>query len=334
MSADRMRALLFDEPAPDATKTRVGRVEIPAPGPGQVAIRVTHAGVNFKDVMARRGDPGYVRAWPFIPGLEVAGFVHAVGEGVEESRVGEQVVAFTGEGGLAEFTTADARLTIAIPDGLAPEMAAAAVGAPLTAMILIDEFGHLKEGETVLVHSAAGGVASAVAQLARQAGAGRLLGTVGDPTRVPAAERNGYDTVVVRGDALATAIRRATNGRGVDLILDPQGTTALDTDLDIAAPGARIILFGNATGAPFRPLPPVERMMSGLLTITGFSLAALAARAPERLTSALRDVLGHMTTGTLQLEITVLDGLAAASDAQQSLAEGRGATKYVTRLQA
>jgi NADPH:quinone reductase len=334
MSAHRMQALLFDEPATDTTRTRVGRVEIPEPAQGQVAIRVTHAGVNFKDVMARRGDPGYVRAWPFVPGLEVAGLVHAVGEGVEAPRLGEQVVAFTGEGGLAEFVIADARLTIAIPHGLAPEMAAAAVGAPLTAMLLIDEFGHLHEGETVLIHSAAGAVASAVAQLARQAGSGGLLGTVGDPTRVAAAERNGYDRVVVRGGDFTTAIRHATNGRGVDLILDPQGTTTLDADLDIAAPGARIILFGNATGTRFGPLPPLERLMFGLLSITGFSLAALAASAPERLRSALRAVLQHMTTGTLQLEITVIDGLAAASEAQQSLAEGRGATKYVTRLQA
>ncbi len=242
-------------------------------------------------------------------------------------------MAFTGAGGLAEFAVADARLTIAIPDGLAPELAAAAVGAPLTAMLLTDELGHLKAGETILVHSAAGGVARAVAQLARLAGASSLIGTVGDLTRIHAAERNGYDTISVRGPDLATAIRRATNDRGVDLILDPQGTTTLDTDLGIAAPGARIILFGNATGAPFGPLPPLERLMSGLLTITGFSLAALAATAPQRLTSALGRVLQQMVVGTLQLEVTVLDGLAAAGEAQQSLAEGRGATKYVIRLQ-
>ena len=75
----RMRALIYDAPAPDASATHVAELDVPAPEPGGVTIRVTHAGVNFKDIMARRGDPGYVSAWPFVPGLEVAGVVHAVG---------------------------------------------------------------------------------------------------------------------------------------------------------------------------------------------------------------------------------------------------------------
>jgi NADPH:quinone reductase len=334
MSAHRMQALLFDGPAPDTTRTRVGSVKVPVPAPGQVTIRVTHAGVNFKDVMARRGDPGYVQAWPFVPGLEVAGRVHAVGPGVRHPLPGEQVVAYTGQGGLAEFAVADARLTVAKPDDLAPEQAAAAVGAPLTAALLINEFGHLKDGETVLVHSAAGAVASAVAQLARQAGAGVLMGTVGDLSRVPAAQRNGYDTVAERGPDLATTLRQATDGGGVDLILDPQGTDSLSIDLEIAAPGARIILFGNASGAPFDPLPALGSLMSNALTVTGFSLAALAAKAPERVALALRWVLDEMAAGRLHLDVTLTEGLATAADAQQALAEGRGATKYVSHIEA
>jgi NADPH2:quinone reductase len=94
-----MRALLFDAPAPDTMNTRVGELPIPEPGPGAASIRVTHASVNFKDVVARRGDPGYVPDWPFVPGLEVAGFVQAVGAGVSQLSARERVAALTGPGG-------------------------------------------------------------------------------------------------------------------------------------------------------------------------------------------------------------------------------------------
>ena len=139
-----MQALIFDEPAGDTAASRVGELDIPEPGAGEVIIRVTHAGVNFKDIMARRGDPGYVTAWPFVPGLEVAGFVHKLGTDVYHLKAGQPVAAFTGEGGLAEFAVADARLTVPIPDGLAFELAAAAPGARVVK--LDGECGHLGPG--------------------------------------------------------------------------------------------------------------------------------------------------------------------------------------------
>lgn len=327
-----MRALLIDEPAPDTSTTHVGELAVPEPGRGQVLIRVTHAGVNFKDVMARRGDPGYVRAWPFVPGLEAAGVVHATGAEVDSLRVGQPVVALTGEAGLAEFAIADARLTVPVPGGVAPEWAAALPGAPLTAALLINDLGHLQPDETVVVHSAAGGVGHAAAQFARLAGAGALIGTVGDASRIPAAQRNGYHPAVVRGPELTSTVHAATGGHGADLILDPQGTATLDLDLEAGGAGARIILFGNATGAPLGPLPNLEQLMSQVVSLAGFSLAALAARAPERVGARLGRVIEHLAAGELRLDVTVLDGLEAAIDAQQALAEGRGATKYVVQV--
>lgn len=332
MPGERMRALLIDGPAPDTSTTHVGELPIPEPGPGQVRIRVTHAGVNFKDVMARRGDPGYVRAWPFVPGLEVAGFVHATGAEVDVLTIGQPVVAFTGDAGLAEFAVADAHLTVPLPDGIAPGSAAAAPGAPLTAALLINELGHLQPGETIVVHSASGGVGHAAAQFARLAGAGAVIGTVGDASRIEAAQRNGYHPAVVRSPEFPATVRAATDDRGADLILDPQGTAALDLDLEAAGAGARIILFGNAPGAPFDPLPPLAQLMGGVVSLTGFSLAALAAKAPERVGATLRRVLGHLSSGDLTLDVTVLDGLDTVADAQQALADGRGATKYVAQI--
>ena len=328
----RMRALIYDAPAPDASTSRVAELDVPAPEPGGVTIRVTHAGVNFKDIMARRGDPGYVAAWPFVPGLEVAGVVHAVGTGVHELSAGQRVTAFTGDGGLAEFVTADARHTILTPDGLGDELAAAATGVLVSAAVLVDDLGRLRAGETVLVHGAAGGVGHAVAQYARLLGAGRLLGTVGGSARAEAARRAGYDAVVTRGPDVAAEIRAAAGDRGVDLIFDPQGTSLLDVDLAVAAPGARIVLFGNAAGTALDALPPLGSLMGGLLSITGFSLAALAARDPAWLRATLGRVLADLASGAVTLEVTLVDGLVAAAAAQQALAEGRGASKFVVAV--
>jgi NADPH2:quinone reductase len=269
-----------------------------------------------------------------VPGLEVAGTVRALGAGVDALRVGDRVSAFTDHGGLAEVAVAPAQLTVRVPAGLDLERAAAAPGALTTAALLLSDFGHLRPGEVVLVHSAAGGVGQAVVQLARLAGAELVLGTVGDATRVSAVRRAGYDAALVRGPGLTSAIRERTGGRPIDLILDPQGTSLLDLDLDVLAAGGRIVLFGNATGAALDPLPAANRLFAANASIAGFSLASLAATAPERVAGAMHDVLCHLAAGELDVELTKVEGLGAAPRAQQALAEGRGRGKQVVRVRA
>jgi NADPH2:quinone reductase len=305
----KVRALVFDGPALDASTTRVAEIPVPVPGTGQVSIDVHQAGVNFKDVMARRGDPGYVPDWPFVPGLEVAGTVRALGAEVEDVRIGDLVVAYTGAGGLAEVAIAEVALTVPVPRGLELRRAAAAPGALVTAALLVGELGRVRPGETVLV-----------------------LGTVGSPGRVAPALASGYDEVLVRSTQLAAAVHQASDGRDVDLILDPQGTAQVDLDLQVAAPGARIILFGNATGEPLAPLPALGRLFAANASIAGFSLAAFAATAPARLSTALTEVLGHLVVGDLDIELTSVNGLDEAAAAQQALAEGRGPGKQVVEL--
>ncbi|WP_199240321.1 MULTISPECIES: zinc-binding dehydrogenase [Kribbella] len=323
-----MRALLFDRPAPDAGATRVADLESPLPGHGEVAIDVRAAGVNFIDVMARRGDPGYATEWPFVPGLEVAGTVRALGAGVDGPAIGTPVAAFTGSGGLAEVAVVRADLVAVIPEGLSFEQAAAAPGTLTTAALLLN---RLQPGESVLVHSAAGGVGQALASLARLRGAGLLLGTVGGASRVQAAEKAGYDAALIRGDGLVEAVRERTGGRGVDLILDPQGTEWIDTDLELVAPGGRIVLFGNASGTPLAPLA-LGPLFGGNASVGGFSIRGYSAKAPHLVAAALTDVLGKLAQGALTVDPTVVDGLDRAAEAQQALADGRGNGKYVVRL--
>lgn len=332
MSDDTMLALVFDRPASDVTGTDVRRIPRPAPGPGEVAIAVEYAGINFKDVMMRRGDDGWVARGAFVPGLEVAGTVSAVGTGVDRWRVGDRVVALTNTGGLAEVAIARADLTVAIPNDLPTRIAATAPGAITTAVLLVDRIGRVRDGDVVLVHSAAGGVGTAVAALARARTGVTLVGTVGAMSRARAAMQAGYDIVLGRGPALADDIRRELGGRGVDVVLDPQGTDLLDADLAVVAPTGRIVLFGNAGARPFAALPATAQLFAHNVSIGGFSLAALSRAQPAIVASAMEDALRHLAAGTVDLPITDVDGLGGAAAAQEALATGTGATKYVVRL--
>ena len=131
---------------------------------------------------------------------------------------------------------------------------------------------------------------------------------------------------------LAGAVREQTGDRGTDVILDPQGTSLLETDLDVAAPGARIVLFGNAAGGAPDPLPPAGRLFALNASIGAFSLSRMATQLPRRVAAALDTVLTHLASGALRVELHELDGLDAVPDVHQELAEGRGSGKRVIRV--
>ncbi|QKW19848.1 zinc-binding dehydrogenase [Kitasatospora sp. NA04385] len=329
-----MRALVMTE-AGGAEHSHVLDLEPPRPGPGQIAIDVTHAGLNFVDVMARRGDGGYTAAWPHHPGKEVAGTVRALGAGVTGPAVGTPVVAATRTGGLARVAVADAALTVPVPDGVPPHVAATTPLGLATTLLLLTDAGRFAPGESVLVHSASGGIGTAVARLLPHLGGGRLLGTVGRPEKAEAARRHGYDAVHARGTDpadLAARLRAANGGRGIDLVLDPLGTAALDLDLDLLAPGGRIVLFGNAGGGVPDPLPPLPRLLGANATITGFSHNGLLTHAPAKVAAAIRRALDLLATGALDTPVTVLPDLTAVPAAHDLLAAGRAEGKYVVAL--
>ncbi|HWD79038.1 MAG TPA: zinc-binding dehydrogenase [Kribbella sp.] len=323
-----MLAVIFDRPAADSSTTRVAEVEVPVPGPGEVTIDVRAAGVNFIDVMARRGDPGYATQWPFVPGLEAAGTIRAVGSGVTGLEAGMPVAAFTAAGGLAEVVKVPAALVSQLPAGLTFETAAAVPGTLTTAVLLLRS---LRPGGSVLVHSAGGGLGQALGRVARRQGAGLVLGTVGHSSRAASAERAGYDAVLVRDDTLSAAVLRQTDGRGVDLVLDSQGTEWIDKDLEVVAPTGRVVLFGNAGGAALDPIP-TGRLFATNAAVGGFSMRGLAAKAPELIAEAQSEALTAVARGELAVQVTPVDGLQHVAAAQQALADGRGEGKYVVTL--
>ncbi|MFJ8625741.1 zinc-binding alcohol dehydrogenase family protein [Kitasatospora sp. NPDC093550] len=334
-----MRALVMTAPG-GAENSQIREIEEPHPGAGQVTVDVAYAGLNFVDVMTRRGDAAYSAEWPYRPGKEVAGTVREVGAGVVGLAPGDRVVGAPVGAGLAEVAVAEAALTVPLPDGVALREAAAVPLGLATAMLLLTDAGRFTAGDTVLVHSAGGGIGHAVAELVPLLGGGRLIGTVGRPEKAAAAIASGYDHAFARGEApagaldeaLAGVIRTATDGRGVDLVLDPLGTEALELDLAVAAPGARIVLFGNAGGGAVADLPPLGRLMAGNLTVTGFSHRFLAATAPDRLARAIRKVLDLLADGGLKLPVTELPGLEAVPAAHDAMEDRRATGKFVVRV--
>ena len=328
-----MYALMMTQPSQGTDCTEIRETGEPRPGPGEVTIDVAHAGINFLDVMARRGDTGYVTAWPYAPGLEVSGTVRETGPGVTGLAVGQKVAAFTAGGGLAEVVLVRAELVVPVPDQVPSRVAAAAPLMLTTALLLLHDAASFRPGMTVLTHSASGGVGSAVAQLVPLLGGGLRIGTVGRPGKVASALRGGYDVALARGEDLAETIRAATHGAGVDIVLDPLGTTMLETDLAVTAPGGRIVLFGNAGGGEQAPLPSAGRLIGGNLAIGGFSISRLWATAPHRASAGLRRVLDLICEGRLDIAITEVGSLADVPAVHQMLAEGRGDGKYVVRLQ-
>ncbi|WP_328393468.1 quinone oxidoreductase family protein [Nocardia sp. NBC_00416] len=326
-----MRAVQLTGPSHDASTTRVGPVEEPRPGPGEVSIEVAYAGINFMDVMARRGDAGYASRWPYTPGLEVAGRVRALGAGVDTFSVGDRVAAFTRSGGMAEIALASAEVVTPVPGAVSLQVAAAAPLALSTALLLLRDAARIRPGESVLMHSASGGVGHAVARLAAAEGAGPLLGTVGRPEKVADGLDAGWDVVTARGDDVVAAARAAAPG-GVDVILDPTGTANLELDLELAAPGARIVLFGNAAGGTPAPLPPLARLIGGNVALIGFSISRLQESTPHKLAAALADGLATVGNGGLELPVTVVDSLDQVGRVHDLLATGRGSGKYVVAV--
>jgi NADPH2:quinone reductase len=326
-----VKALSVRAPAPDGTTTSVTEADEPKPGPGQVAIEVAYAGINFIDVMARRGDPGYASAWPYVPGLEVAGIVRAVGSGVDSLRVGQRVAAFTPGGGLAEVAIAPAEVTVEVPPSVPLPAAAAAPLVVSTAVLLLTQRARLGPGESVLMHSASGGVGSVVSQVAVALGGGRRIGTVGQPGKIAAGHAAGWEHVFARDSNLAESIATIAPS-GIDVILDPTGTALLELNLQVAAPGARIVLFGNAAGGIPAPLPPAGRLIGANIGILGFSMSQLSATAPNAVAAALRTGLSMIAAGQIRPDVTIVESLDSVATIHDLLAAGQGNGKYVTRV--
>ncbi|MGI5402042.1 quinone oxidoreductase family protein [Streptomyces sp. CA-135486] len=301
---------------------RPAEAEVPEPGPGEVAVDVAYAGVNFAEIKAR--STGYlVPSLPFRPGLEVSGRVRALGEGVTDLTVGQEVAAFIAHGGYAEVAIAPAAQVFPVPAGLSLRTAATLPTVLPTAHALVHEVGRLRAGGSVLVQGAAGGVGTVVGQLAKRVGDGAVYGVVSSTAKAEFALKHGYDQVFV-GDDWQSRLAAATDGRGVDLLLDPLGGEQLSRALDSLAPFGRVVNFGNASDeAPWQF--GAAELAPGARSVAFFSILHLAVTEPKALRELSERAFRLVADGDVELPVTAELPLAEAAEAHR-LVESRATT--------
>ena len=310
-----MRAVEIQEyGGPEVLK--VVEAEVPEPGPGQLSIDVAYTGVNFADLKARA--EGYrVPALPFVPGLEVSGRVRALGEGVTGLAVGQEVAALTQGGAYADVVVSDAVTVFPLPPGVGLRTGATLPTVLPTAYALIHTVGRLQPGETVLVQGAAGGVGTVLGQLASAAGAGAVYGVVSGAAKAAYALEHGYDEVFVTSStSFAKEVREATDGRGVDLALDPVGGETLRASLASLALFGRLVSFGNASGAePWQVGQPDLYPLA--VSVSGFSILTLAQTAPDELRALTERAFRTVVDGVVSLPVTAEFAWEEASEAHR-----------------
>jgi NADPH2:quinone reductase len=297
---------------------RVAELPQPEPGPGQVLVRLTAAGVNFIDTYHRSGL--YPVPLPFVPGAEGAGEVVAVGEGVAEVRVGDHVASANLAGAYAEYALAPADRVVPVPAGLSDEQAAAALLQGMTAHYLLFDSHPVRPGDTVLVHAAAGGMGLLVTQLAIALGA-RVIGTVSTPEKEKLAREAGAASVLGYAD-VPDKVRELTGGAGVAAVYDGVGRATFDGSLASLRRRGTLVLYGYASG----PVPPfdINRLQAGSYVLTRPTLSHFIV-SREDLTRRAGDILGRVAGGSLRILIGGRYPLAEAGRAHEDL-QGRRTT--------
>ncbi|MGP4673683.1 quinone oxidoreductase family protein [Agrobacterium salinitolerans] len=299
----------------------------PVAGPGEVLIKVEAVGMNFADIMRRRGDD-YPEPSPppFILGAEVAGTVAALGDGVTNIPVGLSVLAAPGAGGYAQYVVVPAATIIPLPEGFDAVQAAALLGHGLTAAIALKQAAKLLPGENVLIEGAAGGVGSFAIQLAKLYGAGKIIAAASTPEKRAKAEALGADVSVdyTKPD-WADDVRRITDGQGVNIVIETAGGDTLNQALDAMAPFGRMIFLGQSSGKT--ALVDPWRLTSMNHSVVGFYIGAYLANA-DLLMATIGELIGFVASGQVKIQVGTVLPLSQAAEAHR-LIEGRQTTGKV-----
>ena len=310
----------------DPDVMRLEEIEKPAPREGEVLIQVAAAGINYADLSQRQGTYLTRTHVPMTPGLEVAGTVAELGLGVSTPAVGTRVAAFA-NGGYAEYATAAASAVLPIPSHLDFSRAAAFPLQGLTAYQLLRESARLEQGESVLVHAAAGGVGTLAVQLARLMGAGKVLGTASSASKLELVSRLGADAAInYTEENWVEQVKQATNGKGADIVLEMVGGQISEQSLQALAPYGRMVVFGRASGevAQFTGV----QLMYKNQAIIGYWLSAWMQR-PDRIARAVSELMRYLAAGQLEIVVGATFPLAEAAAAHRAIAARQTTGKVV-----
>ncbi len=305
---------------------RLEDVPEPRPSDGEVLLRVHAAGVNFADYLARIGAYPPAGRPPLVPGLEAAGFVEALGPGVTGVEVGQRVMAWA-RGTYAELAVAPAWAVYSAPAALSFEEAAALPIAFGTAWHALVAVARIQPDEWVLVHAAGSGVGGAAVQVARQLG-GRVIATAGQDWKLERARELGAE-VVAGYEGFADAARQATDGRGVDVVLEGVGKATFAASVRSMAPGGRMAIYGSPSG-PRVELDTREAITRNL-TLYGISVIS-SPLFPATVESFAREALGWFEDGRLRPVVDRVYPLEQAAEAHRRLMDRAHFGKLVLRV--
>jgi NADPH2:quinone reductase len=312
-----MRAIHIEEfGGPEVLQ--LAELPVPVAGESEVLIRVARAGMNYADTHQRTNDYLAKYELPIVPGGEVAG--------VREDT-GERVVAMCGLGGYAEYAVAPEELTFPIPDRVDDETALALLIQGLTAWHLYRTCGRVAQGESVVVHAAAGGVGSLAVQLGRPMGAGRVIATASTPDKRELALELGADVAIdADPEGMKERLEEANGGAKVDVVFEMAGGEVFEQSLAALAPFGRLVTYGIASRQP-------NEISSGSLmrrsrAVVGFWLMHAIGR-PDMIDEALADLFARVQSGDLRAHVGATYPLSEAAQAQVDIAERRTMGKVV-----
>ncbi len=302
----------------DPQALRYEEVPQPEPGAGEARVKIEAAGVNYIDTYHRNGQ--YGQTLPFTPGMEGGGIVDAVGEGVTAVSPGDRVAYAMHIGAYADYAIVPAWMLVQVPDQVEVTVGTAVMLQGMTAHYLTHSTYPVQQGDTVLVHAAAGGVGLLLVQIAKLRGA-RVIGTTSTAEKAELARKNGADSVILYTETdFVAAVQDLTEGQGVHVIYDGVGQSTFRKGFDCLRPRGYMVLYGQASG-PVGPLDPQILNQKGSVFLTRPSLAHYTASGAE-IQQRAGDLFSWIASGKLHVRIDHTFPLNEAADAHRYI-EGR-----------
>ena len=304
------------------------RFPVPAPGPGQLLVKVTAAGVNRPDVLQRKGLYPAPKGHSPLPGLEIAGEVAACGDGTQRFKPGDRVMALVNGGGYAEYCLADEAVAMAVPAALPLDAAACIPETFMTVWHNVFERGALKAGEWLLVHGGTSGIGVTAIQLAKAKGA-HIVATAGSKEKCDACLSLGADRAVnYKSEDFGEVVKDATAGRGVDVILDMVGGDYVARNIACCADDARIVNIAFQSGSAVTL--DLMRVMLKRLTLTGSTLRIRPADVKARIARSVEtEAVPLIASGAITVPIDSRFTLADAAKAHARMEQGHHIGKIV-----
>lgn len=303
----------------------------PRAADGEILIRIAAAGVNRPDLLQRQGNYPPPPGASDIPGLEVAGTVAALGAGVTGWAIGDAVCALLAGGGYAEYAAVPAVQCLPVPAGLSMIEAAALPETLFTCWTNLVDGGRLEAGQTVLIHGGSSGIGTTGIQLAKLLGA-RVITTAGSAEKCAACRSLGADLAIdYKAEDFVKAVKAATDGRGVDVVLDMVGGDYVRRNIEIMAPGGRHVSIASLGGA--EATIPIFRVMQKRLVLTGSTLRARSPAEKGAIAERLHEaVWPAIAAGRLKPRIHATFPFAQAAQAHKALEDGNHIGKIVLTI--